>query len=285
VKPASMQWNGKKWSLVRVRLPRGSLSGSLAAVACASPADCIAVGSYETAFFGIQSLAEHWNGHQWAPQSAKVLPAKSSNLNGVSCPGKMSCFAVGEEENKSGQYVNIAEHWNGAHWKAQPTSAPAGVQGSNLASVSCHANGSCLAAGYTYSDNQSLSDTLAQQWNGSKWTPGLPANPSKAADSISQLSGVACPGASNCAAVGFYDLTSNAAATLAEHWNGTAWTVVKTPKSTAPAGNVLRAIACAGASKCIAVGNSRSSPDNTGYGVLAERWNGSKWTLMKTPAP
>jgi hypothetical protein len=64
-------WNGIRWSIEQVPVPRGATGGSLAAVSCPSGNACTAVGEFQTgpkqqhAF----TLAEHWNGSRWAIMS------------------------------------------------------------------------------------------------------------------------------------------------------------------------------------------------------------------------
>jgi hypothetical protein len=43
-------------------------------------------------------------------------------------------------------------------------------------------------------------------------------------------------------------------------------------------------VSCASRSSCMAVGYAQSS-SFTGGATVAERWNGSKWTVVSTPAP
>ena len=72
----------------------------------------------------------------------------------------------------------------------------------------------------------SSTDTLVEQWNGSAWTIVSSPNPTGSVTSV--LSGVACVSASFCTAVG--DATQGTSTvTLAEAWNGTAWSIVSTP--------------------------------------------------------
>jgi hypothetical protein len=51
----------------------------------------------------------------------------------------------------------------------------------------------------------------------------------------SELYGASCTSASVCTAVGDYVTSTGASKTLAERWNGTAWTLQSTPTRAAPA--------------------------------------------------
>jgi hypothetical protein len=67
--------------------------------------------------------------------------------------------------------------------------------------------------------------------------------------------------------------TSAPGTTLAEVWNGSAWSAQRMPKVSF---GVLSAVSCTTARACTAVGDY----DPT----LAERWNGTTWTIQ-SPAP
>jgi hypothetical protein len=71
--------------------------------------------------------------------------------------------------------------------------------------------------------------------------------------------------------------------TLIEHWNGSAWSVVKSPDLPVSFGS-LSDVACTGISSCIAVGASGDS-DALHVRTLAERWNGSRWVIVNSPNP
>ena len=70
--------------------------------------------------------------------------------------------------------------------------------------------------------------------------------------------------------------------TLAERWDGTSWSVQPTPNPSG-IGAGLTAVSCVSASSCVAVGGyiNNSSRD----AALAERWNGSSWTIQPLSVP
>src|SRR5207237_5496928 len=82
-------------------------------------------------------------------------------------------------------------------------------------------------------------------------------------------------------AVGDFLNTGNIAVTLAEHWNGSAWSVVPTPNH-GSGDNVLIAVAAIGSNDIWAVGYWRAD-NNSARQSLAEHWNGSSWTYVGTP--
>lgn len=118
---------------------------------------------------------------------------------------------------------------------------------------------------------------------GTAWTvqptPALPGGSGGALD------GVSCPSAGDCWAVGSRGHVAPATGTehtLAEHWNGTAWTIASTPGPATPT-TTLESVSCPSRTDCEAVGyygNGRRKNS-----TLAERWNGETWTVQPTPRP
>ena len=70
--------------------------------------------------------------------------------------------------------------------------------------------------------------------------------------------------------------------TLVERWDGTHWTIVPTPKPPGAKGAELDGIACTSASTCLAAGAIDNPNQQT---PLAERWDGTHWTILSTPKP
>jgi hypothetical protein len=68
--------------------------------------------------------------------------------------------------------------------------------------------------------------------------------------------------------------------TLAERWNGTAWTVQRTPNPAGSFASSLLGVSCTSASSCTAVGQYLASTSNL---TLAEVWNGTAWHTRSTP--
>ena len=73
---------------------------------------------------------------------------------------------------------------------------------------------------------------------------------------------------------------AGALVTLAESWNGTRWSLVRSP-NVGREGNRLVGVSCVSANACMAVGFTQGGPG----GTLAESWNGSRWSVVHTPSP
>src|SRR5215472_165862 len=165
-------------------------------------------------------------------------------------------------------------------------SVNATLPGGKLESVSCSAANRCTAVG-SYRNTSGINVTLAERWNGTGWhhqrtpNPAIDTNPVVRPD----LTGVSCPAANFCEAVGTY-FTGNGfpgiGVSMALTWNAHRWTMQRFPVPTGSFGTELAQVSCASASFCEAVG----SYDVTGATLpLAARWNGSSWRLQRTPLP
>lgn len=102
------------------------------------------------------------------------------------------------------------------------------------------------------------------------------------------LYGVSAISASDSWAVGDYNdgPYKHFARTLTEHWNGSKWSIVKSPNPFTGSNDsdILQAVAAISASNVWAVG---SYGDDTGLNTktLIVHWNGSAWSVVPSPNP
>jgi hypothetical protein len=281
-------WNGTTWGIQPTPTPSGAQFSFLNAVSCTSVSACTTVGGYgntsgEVRFF---PLAERWDGTKWHIQPTPSPPIPSfafhlTGLNAVACTSASACTAVGGSMSSLSTPVTLAERWNGTTWAIQATPNRAGAAASGLFSVACPSPGSCMAVGGTSSPND-LGGFLAERWNGTHWSI-LPTPP---AGQPGGLFGVACVTSASCQAVGTATNRSGVSVTLAERWTGTHWSIEPTPNLPGARHSQLAGISCSSAHACTAVGgdNTTGSPSRPGA-PLAERWNGTKWSIQPTPNP
>lgn len=95
-----------------------------------------------------------------------------------------------------------------------------------------------------------------------------------------QLTGVSCVTAGDCWAVG--GTQTNVA--LADHWNGSTWSVVRLPAPRQAHSTELPAISCSGVASCWAVGDYESVTTSKLL-PYAVHWNGSAWSVVLLPHP
>jgi hypothetical protein len=274
------RWNGTAWTTQLTPNPTGATQSRLDAVSCTASTTCTAVGEYINSSGASVTLAERWNGTNWAIQPIpSPAGAGDEYLDAVSCTAPTACAAVGQYHNSSGVLATLAERWNGTNWAIQPALNPAGARDSYLEAVSCTTPTACTAVGQYYNSSGVLA-TLAERWNGTNWA--IQPTPNPAGATFSHLNGVSCTTSTACAAVGGY-VSSSASGTLAERWNGTVWAIQPTPNPAGGTDDSLDAVSCTASTTCTAAGTYliTSVTDVT----LAEAWNGTAWAIQPTPNP
>jgi hypothetical protein len=253
---------------------RWGLRAASAAAACAS-------------LLGVSATAASAAG--WASQTTPALPgATAGELAAVSCPAPGVCTAVGGTTSGGGlEGSTLAERWNGTTWSLQGTPNPTGAAQSDLRGVSCLLSGSCVAVGASGTQFGALITTLAERWNGTKWT--LMSTPNPAGQSDTELQSVSCTSSSACTAVGFFaDNSVMTASPVALRWNGSSWSSQSVPVPVTDPGAAawLYGVSCSTARSCIAVGYYNPQPGQAGFLVpFSERWNGSSWSIVRVPVP
>ena len=99
----------------------------------------------------------------------------------------------------------------------------------------------------------------------------------------STLTGGSCVSATACTVVGAYKNSSGVFVTLAERRDGGEWSIQPTPNPAGAQESRFRSVSCASSTACVAVGFFKDS--SGAYLTLAERWDGSSWTILPTPNP
>jgi hypothetical protein len=74
---------------------------------------------------------------------------------------------------------------------------------------------------------------------------------------------------------------------LAERWDGSTWTIQTTPTPFGYESGCLNGVSCTSATACTAVGSDFNDHGDSTYDTetLAERWNGSNWTVQPSADP
>lgn len=282
-------WNGTAWKVKPTPNPAGASSSALNGVSCAAPDACLAVGRYNYGSEGqdLGVLAESWNGTSWTIQPVPLpAGALAGDLQAVSCASATACTAVGYYANSANSNVALAESWNGTSFAVKTLPLPAGTTTSILDDVSCSAAPStgCEAVGWNFRSGAEIARTMAEGWNGTKWSVQFTPTP-RAASGGSYPDGMSCGSADSCTSVG-EGLTSEGDLGIgwAQAWNGTKWSNQSTRLPQGGIGGVLAADSCslAPATACTAVGYYTNGSAFVSY---AEAWNGTKWVVQKTPEP
>jgi hypothetical protein len=111
------RWDGTGWAIQPTPNPHGAqhrYESGFQGVSCVSAGRCTAVGGYTNRAGTFVTLAERWNGTDWAIQNTpKPTGAHSRVLYGVSRVSAGRCTAVGAYYNFAGTTeVTLTERWN-----------------------------------------------------------------------------------------------------------------------------------------------------------------------------
>jgi hypothetical protein len=259
----------------------------LTGVSCISAKSCFAVGAAET-----DSTDSIWrlSGGKWRGVDVKPFgvsgvgiegPADVVDAHGVSCVAA-GCMTVGSASDDTAT-APVATWWNGRSWKKlAPISTGFPVTPESFSAVSCVSKHACIAVGYGLDGSKAVG--ISETWNGSRWSLVSMPTPVSDAENVEPES-VACVGASNCWAVGFYFTeTAMEFIAYAEHWNGKRWTVGVLPRTSfsanASAESALADVSCPTAKNCTAVGGVAGSLNTIQPPqALVEHWNGKHWSI------
>jgi hypothetical protein len=214
----------------------------------------IATGSFAVPVSGV-----------WALGFAPLNRAGFVNLQAMTCTS----------DNDISQ--TLIEHWNGTEWQIVPSANTSATQSNGLAGVTCLSPSDCWAGGYY--NNGTVNQTLIEHWDGTGWT--IVASPNADTNQKNYFNDIRCSSASDCWAVGAYNIDSTVRHQLIEHWDGMAWAIVASPNTSATEDSRAVAVACPSASDCWIVG-FQSNSSNIRQ-TLAEHWNGTAWTIVASP--
>lgn len=283
--PLVERWDGAAWSPAPAPLPGGG--GQVASIVCASARSCVAVGytSATGAPDDEHPLVATWDGAAWSVAAVAGVGARGT-LQSVACAAASSCVAVGTTyTGTAGHRSTLAVAGSGRTWSVVPS--PGQGTDSWLNAVSCVGPASCVAVGMWSdvdpTDEEPGSSTLVETWNGSAWS--IVPSPDPGTGGEGALLSVSCASPTSCVAVGSYSAVDNPYraeyATLAETWNGTAWSLAATPSPSNRA--VLRSVACTSPTSCLAVGAYETGGYAGNSQPLVESWNGTAWSVEGAP--
>jgi hypothetical protein len=255
--PLAEIWNGLGWKVVKTPDPAGDTLTQLNDVVCRSARSCIAVGEAASPQ-RTKNLSETWNGSRWRiARTPNPAGATNTQLNGLACPTKHKCIAVGYWDKQPTSYRTLGEVWNGSRWKVQRTANPSKF--SQLNDISCPAPTECEAVG----------NGIAARWNGRAWKSQRVPRAPQSSSGGPGLDRVFCPDKRVCVAVGAY-YVGGVMNDVAARWNGRSWRTQVPPISTSSDLSSLSDVWCASPRACTAVG-SYQDPVN-GYRALVENW-------------
>ena len=174
----------------------------------------------------------------------------------------------------------LVSHVNGT-WGIVPSPNP-GTSQNILESTVALTPKDAWAVGYQTSENSNAQQILLEHWNGTRWGVVPGPNPGKSSNT---LYGVAALSSNNVWAVGSasdsYDGSTGSA--LIEHWDGSQWSVVNSPKPEKGVAN-LYAVSARSANDIWAVGIVITNSSPQAGQTLTEHWNGTQWSIVPSPS-
>jgi hypothetical protein len=220
------------------------------------------------------SFAPSGNGWQVVPSYS--IGSADNILAAVSAASRTDAWAVGAYyPSAGGPLATLGEHWDGTRWTTYPL-PNVGAQQNTLLGVVMPTSGTAWAVGY-YESGKFQQQTLIEHYDGSTWSV-VPSPSPGGRQNI--LFGVSAISDSDVWAVGAQQDASGVRHALAEHWNGSAWSVVNTVDA-GPNGNQLYAV------KALASNNVYATGQKAGSGfpqlALVEHWDGTTWSVVTAP--
>jgi hypothetical protein len=230
----------------------------------------------------------HWNGHSLraapaVPQPASFAPRTAS---AESFDSATDGWILGESMNPatgSGTYVPYAAHWNGGRWtitplaiSPDPASAAATPDPSAVASLS--PSDAWIVGGFGPQGPQGQTNgALIEHWDGSSWS--VVANPASS-EADSALSSITAVSATDIWAVGLQNADGEGdSRPLAEHWDGTTWSVVPVPAGN-PAQSRFISVSADRPDDAWAVGSHLEPGTSDLATALVEHWDGTAWSVV-----
>lgn len=284
---AAIAWGYQStWHTQAVQLPANAAASkfsTLSSVACATPTECVAVGSYRNAANEDQGMLVSGSGSTWhaaaapVPHGGKVGPG---TLQSVACAQGGPCVAAGWYTASTGYSAPLLLQGSGSHWQPVPVQAPASSIGSaTLNSVTCAATLSCVAVGDYYNGQQD-NDFLI---SGPPWKPPTLSPLPEGSDGSEPAGTAACLSAGHCLVPVAYS-TPGFSGERGELLSGyRTWTAVRL--LVPPGGKTGSAnswsVACS-ASSCLAGGWYTAAGTER---ALTEAGQGTSWTPAAAPLP
>jgi len=287
----TQHWNGTSWSTIKSPNPgstpgcQGSNTGNfLNAVAAVDGNDVWAVGFSFTCTALLRPMALHWNGSQWAVVATPKLNTNdNAALNGILAFASDDVFAVGYQPAKNGAVQTLIEHWDGSAWSVV-ASPNANNTGNVLMSISGTSPTDIWAVGDKTAPGIEVR-TLALHFDGATWSVVPTPNPVGGSSlDLNVLTSVVASSANDVTAVGF-TLANQTELTMAQHWNGTKWSVAPTPNQSTVLGslNTLRGLTAVSATDLYAVGFFNDAASAGQDRTLILHFDGMNWRIINSP--
>ena len=239
---------GSSWTAATAPLPADAPANPyfyILGIACPSATACVVTGYYgdlDSPSRGNEGLLLTRHGSSWTAATAP-LPAghidRYTTVWAAACPAGTGCVAVGDYIDASGNGGGLLLTRHRWSWTAATAPVPAGAATnlySSIRAVACPSAAACTAGG-TYIDSSGNGQGLLLTRRRWSWTAATAPVPSGAATNPeTYITGIACPSATACTAIGSYADSSGNIQGLLLTMHGSSWTAAQAPLPAGAAG-------------------------------------------------
>ena len=280
---STIHFDGTTWTAFSAPMIKGDNNSFLQGVVDISPTLAWAAGNVTDGAHAGQVI-EQWNGTKWSLFPAPKFGKKDqANVFAMTSSSANDVWAIGSLVHLGTGLVSpLFEHWNGTAWTATTG------ESSNdfLFGASADATNDAWAVGFNVSDSIT---TSAMHWDGTNWKRVATPN---VGEGTNKLNAVLALAPNDVWAVGFSTPVAPpkqaATLTLIEHFDGSSWTVVPSPKvgpNSVNQSNRLLGLTANSANDIWAFG-SNFAADGSGHQMtLLLHWDGTSWTVASSPSP
>ena len=250
----------------------GPGGGLLSGIDARDASDAWAVGALANVNTRKENAAAvRWDGSSW---NRVRTPRRgiAESLSDVDTFGRRSAWAVGSYQrlDPETRRVDLRTHvlrWNGSKWSVVSSPNAGATPNGGLEGVAHVGSNRAFAVGWSGDPNPR---SLILRWNGSSWS--RMKHPQVQQPEV-YLHAVDGSGPNDVWAVGYTNDPKGLRRTLAMHYDGRAWRVVRTPNPSST-DNVLEDVVVVGPTEAWAVGWSANGP-------ITMRWDGTRWTRLR----
>ena len=235
---------GSSWTAATAPLPALDASANyfyVQGIACRSATVCVATGWYGEQgppSPPSQGLLLTRRGSSWTA-ARPPLPAGADAPRGnlvwaVACGSATACTAVGSYAEDPGIGEGLLLTWHRWSWTAARGPVPAGAATNpypSIRALACPSATTCTAGGNYFDSSASIQGLLVTRHRWSWMAARAPVPAGAATNPETYITGIACPSATACTAIGSYNDSSAASRTAADQ----AWFVMDRCQAPSPA--------------------------------------------------
>lgn len=180
---------------------------------------------------------------------------------------------------QNGTNMVLTQHWDGIAWNTVPAELPTDPF-SFFQGVTALSSRNVWAVGYSLDQDGVSFSNLIEHWDGTSWQIVPSPNVDLRSNSLVAIAAVS---SNDIWAAGYTNTISGAPQLLplALHWDGTAWAIVPTPRTS---GGALLALKAFSSNDVWAVGEDLASSGHTVTSTTyILHWDGTLWTVVPSP--